>query len=139
MAALPAEAAARLKVGQSITLRSRNLDQSYRATLHRFSTGIDETSQSVTAFLRVSGASLQSGLFLEGELQGQSLKAVTALPKEVLNRDGNVYTIADGIVRLQPVEVAAIESDKVYLRGLAPGTRVITGGVQGEIVGTRAL
>ena len=137
-AAVPADAADRLRPGQKISVRSRNLGRAYTATVNRFGTGLDETTQTVTAFLRVSGPDLRTGLYLEGELAGEALTAVTRLPKEALRRDGTVYVIRDGTVQLAPVEVAAIEAEHAYVRGLEDGTRVITGGVQGEVVGTAA-
>ena len=137
-ASVPADAADRLRPGQKIELRNRNLGTSYTGAVNRFGTGIDEATQTVTAFVRVSGKGLRSGLYLEGELAGESLDDVTELPKQALRRDGNVYVVRDGTVQLTPVEVAAIEAENVYVRGLPAGTRVITGGVQGEIVGTAA-
>lgn len=138
-AAVPAAAAVRLKAGQKIAMRAPSIDRTYRGTVDRLSSQIEDGSQSVTAFIRVSGEELRTGLFLEADLPGQTLRQVAALPKEVLTRDGNVYVIRDSTVRLQAVEVAALQADKVYLRGLTTGERVITSGVQGTaVVGTRA-
>lgn len=137
-ASLPVEAVARVKTGQRIELQSRKLDRSYTATVNRFGAAIDPTTQQVIAFLRVDGKDLRSGLYLEGELPGPTLTGVAVLPREALNRDRAVYVIADGVVRSKPVEVALIESDKVYLRGLANGDRVIVKSSGESIVGTRA-
>lgn len=137
-AAIPARAANLVKPGQKITLTNRNLGTTYTGTVNRFGAGIDETSQTLTAFIRVSGNDLRTGLYLEAELPGASLSGVSVLPKQVLTRDGKVHIIQDGIVQLQPVEVVDITADEVFLRGLPAGTRVITGGIEGEIVGTSA-
>lgn len=138
-AAVPAAAADQLAPGQKVDFYARNLGRRYRGTVNRFATAVDPTTQTQTAFVRVSGPGLASGMYLEAELAGRTLDGVSVLPKQVLTRDGKVYVVADSVVQAKAVEVALVESDKVYLRGLSPGDRVITSDVQGEIVGTRAL
>ena len=136
--AVPADAAALVAPGQKLSLRSRNLGRDYAGTVNRLAPAVDAATQTVTAFARVSGEGLRTGLYLEAELAGEPLEAVAVLPKEALGRDGGVHVINEaGVVALAPVEVASVEAEKVYLRGLAPGTRVITVAVPGEAVGTR--
>ncbi|MEL7162869.1 MAG: efflux RND transporter periplasmic adaptor subunit [Bacteroidota bacterium] len=137
-AALPANAVSLVKPGQKITLRARNLGRTYSGTVNRFGTAIDQATQTVTAFVRVSGPELRSGLYLEAELPGSALENVAVLPKEALARDNSVYVIDAGVVRSRPVEIALVEADKVYLRGLNDGDRVITETVQEAIIGSKA-
>lgn len=137
-ASLPAVAVERVKVGQQLKLHTRNLGKTYTGTVNRFGTAIDPTTQTVTAYVRVSGAELRTGLYLETEIPGSSLEDVAVLPKEALTRDNTVYVIADGVVTKKAVEVALVESDKVYLRGLNAGDRVIVRTESEAIVGTRA-
>jgi len=135
---LPADAVARVKIGQRIKFNSRNLGEAYTGTVNRFGTAIDPTTQQVVAYVRLSGKHLRSGLYLEGELPGSMLADVAVLPRESLNRDQAVYVIADGIVKSKSVEVVLVESDKVYLRGLTDGDRVIVQTAGESIIGTRA-
>ncbi len=135
---LSPDAVAQVESGQQVQLHSRRLGSEYTATVNRFGAAIDVTTQSVTAFLRLSGKGLRAGLYLEGELPGSKLENVAVLPREALNRDRAVYVITDGVVRAKPVEVALIEADKVYLRGLTDGERVIIEASEESIVGTRA-
>lgn len=137
-ASLPADVVSQVREGQTIVFRSRNLGQEYTGTVNRFGTAIDPTTQSVIAYVRLTGKNLRSGLYLEGELPGATLEKVAVLPREALNRDDAVYVIIDGIVKSKPVEVVLIESDKVYLRGLAAGDRVIVQTSGEAIIGTRA-
>lgn len=137
-AAIPASAAVLIRPGQQLKLRARNLNRSYDGTINRFGTAIDPTTQTVTAYVRVSGPELRSGLYLEAELPGEKISDVAVLPKEALTRDNTVYVITNGIVGKKAVDIALIESDKVYLRGLTDGDRVITQTVTEAIVGSRA-
>ncbi|OAV43685.1 efflux RND transporter periplasmic adaptor subunit [Lewinella sp. 4G2] len=137
-ASLPAAAVPKVATGQRVQLRSRNLSREFTGTINRFGTAIDPQTQSVIAYVRLAGKDLRSGLYLEGELPGDELADVAVLPREALNRDNSVYVITDGKVASKTVEVAAIESDKVYLRGLLDGDRVIVQTAESSIIGTRA-
>ena len=137
-ASLPAGSAESLRPGQRIALTSRNLGRDYEGTVHRFAPDLDPATQSVTAFVRVSGKGLRNNLYLEGAIAGEGLEGVVVIPKEALNRDGTVYHIKDGVVAAHPVEVARIDADKAYLRGLPAGLTVITENMAAPIVGQRA-
>ena len=137
--AVPSTVVAQVRPGVTLALRDAATGRTYRGTIHRFATDVDASTQTLTAFARVSGSGLYAGLYLEAELPGQVLTQVTVLPKQALTRDGNVYVVADSTVQVKPVDVALIEADKVYLRGLTPGDRVIVAPLDGSVVGTRAL
>ncbi len=137
--AVPNVAVALVRPGSTLALRDAATGKVYRGRVNRFATDLDAGTQTLTAFARVSGAGLYSGLYLEAELDGQVLTQVAVLPKQALTRDGNVYVVADSTVQVKPVTVALIEADKVYLRGLAAGDRVIVAPLDGSVVGTRAL
>lgn len=137
-AAIPADAVGQVEEGQRIEFHARNLDRTYVGTVNRFGVAIDETTQTVTVFVRMSGPQLREGLYLEGELPGRQLTEVVVLPKEALTRDNQVYLIENNTVASQPVEPVLIEADRVYLHGLLGGERVITESINGPIVGTKA-
>ena len=137
-AALPAAAVNLFGEGRTLRLFSRNLNREYTGTIDRFSSEIDPTTQTVTAFVRLAGPGLRTGLYLEGELPGESLTSVAVLPQEALTREQEVYVIENSVVKRKPVTVVAIESDKVYLRDLVAGDRVITAAVSAVVLGTRA-
>ncbi|MEO0734584.1 MAG: efflux RND transporter periplasmic adaptor subunit [Bacteroidota bacterium] len=137
-AAVLAASVPQLKIGQRLQLTAANLGTTYTGTINRYGTAIDQATQTVTAFVRLSGEQLREGLYLEAELPGESLKAVAVLPKEALTRDGGVHLIEEGTVVLREVTPVLIEADKVYLRGLTDGDRVITAAINRPIVGTAA-
>lgn len=132
---LPVSLVEQLRVGQSVSFRSRNLDQDYVGKVHRFGPRIDPATQSVTAFVRLSGPELRSGLYLEAEIPGERLEQVAVLPKEALNRDGTVYVISEGVVTAKEVDVLLLESDKVYLNGIATGDVVVVESSDEPLVG----
>ncbi len=69
---------------------------------------------------------LAEGLFVQVVLHGQTAHQVYVLPRSVLRR-GNTVWLVDQHNRLQikPVTVVFEEKDKLLVRGLTPGDRVI--------------
>ena len=137
-AAVPAAAVPLLRTGQQLSLRAVNTDQTYTGTINRFGAAVDESTQTVTAFVRLSGPELRSGMYLEGALPGRTLEAVADLPREVLTRDNHVHLLRDSTVVLHPVTPVLIESDRVYLHGLEDGMEVITQAITEPIAGKTA-
>ena len=136
--AVPTASVTLLKEGQQLELRAVNTDRTYTGTINRFGAAIDEGTQTVTAFVRLSGPELRSGMYLEGELPGRTLEAVADLPKEALTRDNHVHLVRDSTIVLQPVTPVLIESDRVYLHGLEDGMEVITTAITEPVAGKKA-
>lgn len=76
---------------------------------------------------RIGRVPLAVGLFVEAEIIGRHVEEAVELPRDAL-RDGDVVLVvdADSNVRIRPVEVLRIDSDRVVLGGgLATGERVV--------------
>ncbi|MEL6392613.1 MAG: HlyD family efflux transporter periplasmic adaptor subunit [Bacteroidota bacterium] len=137
-ASLPANGSELIREGQEISLYSSSLDRSFEGRVHRLGTAIDPGTQSLIVYVRVSGEGIRSGLYLEGEIAGQTLEEVYMLPKDALGRDQSVYVVdTDGIAQSQEVELILVESDQVFVRGLEPRTEVIIEQVDSPIAGSR--
>lgn len=127
-----------LKVGQNIPFVHTNTDERWTGTIHRFGGTIDPTSQAVPVFVRLSGKNLRKGLFLEGELGGNSLERVVELPVHALNRANQVHVISDQVVSLQDVQPVQYQDKSVWVHGLEKGQLVIVEPISDPIVGTKA-
>ncbi|MEM8585153.1 MAG: efflux RND transporter periplasmic adaptor subunit [Bacteroidota bacterium] len=137
-ASLPVNASELVSEGQQIELYSSSLDRTFTGRVHRLGTAIDPGTQSLVAYVRISGQGIRSGLYLEGEIAGQTLEEVYVLPKDALGRDQTVYVVdSEGVVQSQAVELVYVESDQVFVRGLQAGTKIIVEQVDEPIAGSR--
>ncbi|MEM6394990.1 MAG: HlyD family efflux transporter periplasmic adaptor subunit [Bacteroidota bacterium] len=137
-ASVPVSAGDLVKEGQQIDLYSNNLDRNFKGRVHRLGTAIDPGTQSLIAYVRISGQGLRSGLYLQGEINGGTLEDVYVLPKDALSRDQTVFIVdREGVARSKAVELVTVDANQVYLRGLEPGTEVIIEAVDEPLAGSR--
>jgi len=81
-------------------------------------------------------AGIQTAVAARGALRGQAVIPYSAL---LYQSDGSsvIYTVTGPLTyTLVPVAVASIQGNDVYLTGLAPGTAVVTVGVE-ELLGVQ--
>jgi len=126
-----------LKAGKTITMKSAVLQQSWKARVDRIGTTVDESTQSIKVYLKVSGKGIKEGMYLEGSLETETLQQVTELPKEVLSRENQVYTVQDGVVQSKKVTPLVYMNESVWVQGLLAGDVVITEQVVEPIEGIK--
>lgn len=78
------------------------------------------------------GFELQSGMFVEVAMEGNSLTGVIKIPNEALRDDSTVWVSVDDKLVIKPVTVARREKENVYVSGgLEDGDLLIVTVVQG--------
>lgn len=137
-AAIPEREADRISVGQTMELTAQG-GTKYTATVNRFDPVIDQATQTVTAYLRLSGKGLRSGTYLEGNLSGEVLKNVAVLPREALHRDDTMLYKDGNTVRSVAVDVIRLNADNVYVRGLTNGQEILTQATAAAALGATSL
>ncbi len=118
-----------VRIGQSIKLESEELNKRWTGTVTRISNQIDQATQSIPVYIRVSGASLRDGMFLKGTLSGTSIGKVSNLPKTAIVDQNHVYLVKDSLVIKHPVQVMIQEEQTVAVRGISKDDQVIFEGV----------
>jgi len=111
-----------LKVGQKVALTSDGLSGSWTGRISRISDMIDANSQSVLAYISVKSSKLKEGLYLKGELKGNSIAGVTQVPADQVIEREYILGIEDGIFKRYDVEVVYRDSESMLVKGLPDGT-----------------
>ncbi len=88
--------------------------------VNRISSTIDPTTQSIPLFIGVRGAGLKEGMYLKGSLKGSSLKAVAAIPKDIIVNQNFVYSVKDSSISQTKLEIVGRDEAFVYAAGLDP-------------------
>ena len=117
-AGVPVQVAGALTPGQSLTFSNQNTGHQFSAKVVRINNIIDPSTQNVPVFLSVTGEGLRSGMYLEGRVILNRFENTTAIHKDILTRDNNVYVIENDIVRKREVEIMAVNNDSLIVRGL---------------------
>jgi membrane fusion protein, multidrug efflux system len=127
-----------VREGQAVTLRSGRPDQEWQGRVARLGEQVDQATQAVRVFVRVTGEDLREGMFLTGTIEAETFEQVEVLPRRVLLDEDRVFVIRDGRATLQPVEVLHRTDTEAVVRGLPDGAHVIeerrTGAFEGTAV-----
>jgi multidrug efflux pump subunit AcrA (membrane-fusion protein) len=103
----------------------------------RISNRIDPTTQSVNAYVSVRSSELKDGMYVSGEISGNKVTDVYKLPRKALIDNREVYTVVDGKLDKETIELTYLGKDNAYIRGLAAGTTVITEPMANVKLGTK--
>lgn len=126
-----------VQVGQVIALTSGATGSVYQGSVVRIGDRLDQQTQTVPVYLRLSGEGLKEGMYLEGRLATTALAKVVPLPKSAVSRTNQVYVIAESVVGVKDIQPVAMEESTVWVAGLAPGDMVIVDEVNTPILGLR--
>ena len=111
--------------------------RTYEARVARIATQVDPSTQTATVYLSVSGPGLREGLYLSGAATGAELTGVAAVDQRLMVGDDELFVYRDSTLQLQSVEVVRRDADRVFVRGLPPGTRALAEPVPGAYAGMR--
>ncbi|MBX2817553.1 MAG: efflux RND transporter periplasmic adaptor subunit [Saprospiraceae bacterium] len=126
-----------IRQGQTVRLWSSDKDASWQGRVSRISDQIDQVTQSIPVYISVSGRGLRDGIYVQGVLDGASMKDVVKLPSTAVVDQQYVFMLEDSVVRKRPIEVLKRVPEGAIVRGFTAG-QVITEGTQGLFDGQLA-
>lgn len=139
--AINAEFADLLKVGNAVELSSLNKANKYQGKVVRVNGKVDQTSQTITAYIEVSHPDLKEGMFLEANLVAKSEENAMEISRKLLVENQAVYTVkSDSILTLKTINPVYFGAETVVVKGLDNGDKILTqplpGAFDGMIVNT---
>jgi RND family efflux transporter MFP subunit len=129
--------------GPKVTVKARyaGREERWQGRAVRTEAQIDAKSRTINLVVEVKDpfkkgrAPLLSGLFVEGEISGTTLKNAFEIKRHAL-RNGIVWLYRDGILRMIPAKAARLTANYAYIvEGLIDGDRVITSRLDGATEG----
>jgi len=128
---------------QAIVTPTENPDKHITGLLRRQNAHIDKRSQTVTIHVELSNPDLDPaflpGNYMDVFIQGNMLRNVAVLPRDVIAPGPYVYTMEDSLLARYPVEIVASQGDSLIIANgeVAPGALVVTTLLQSPILGMR--
>lgn len=115
-----------LKVGQEVQLTS-TLDQSqhWNGKVVRINSAINSSTQTVNAFIEVSGENLDEGMFLESVIQATKVSNAMEIPRSVLFNENQVFVAKDSVLVQREITPVYFKEKTVIVRGLKNGEQVL--------------
>lgn len=108
-----------IKSGSTVQLYSTDMEGAWRGKVKRVSDQIDPNTQTVIAYIGVTGKNLREGMYLRGTVNGKSVADAMEIPRDLLVNDNSIFTInPDSTLQLIPIKVENIGEDKALVSGL---------------------
>ena len=124
-----------LKVGNTVSLHDLERTNSYTGKVIRVNGKIDQTSQTIKAYIQVADKSLKEGMYLEADLTAKSEQNAYKIDRKLLVDNTNVYVVKDTILELAKVEPVYFEAESVIVKGLQDNTKILAQPVSGAYNG----
>lgn len=116
-----------LKIGQTVTLTATdNSGKSWNGKVIRINNLMDASTQTMNAYLQVSGDGLEEGMFLEASIAATEIENALELPREMLLSNDQVYTTDGKVLSAVNVEPVHFTQKTVIVRGLKDKDQVLT-------------
>ena len=115
-----------LKVGQSVSLLATGKSRkSWTGRVVRINSLLDPATQTMNAYIQVSGEGLEEGMFLEAVVAAKEVEDAVELPREMLFDENQVYTTDGKELKKWTVEPVYFTENTVIVRKLENGTDVL--------------
>ena len=114
-----------VSVGTSISLNSTNLAGVWTGRVARINEAIDPSTQTIKAYIKVSGQTLKQGMYLSGELLTKAQENAFEMDRSLLREDSTVAVVVKGQLQFEKVNVAVVSAKTVIVKGLKENTHLI--------------
>lgn len=112
----------------------------WQGRIIRKSDFIDQATQSVKVFARVTGSELKDGMYLNARISGKSLDDVFKINRNAIVNSSSLYYL-DTADKLQQkmVEIVLQNKEDAFIRGIDSNTKVLTGQITNVALGTKII
>lgn len=125
-----------LKIGNTVKLFNLERTKTYSGKVIRVNGKVDQTSQTIKAFIQVADKELKSGMYLEADLVANAEKEAFEISRKLLIENKAVYTVNnDSILTLTPINPVYFGSETAVVKGLKNNTKVLTQALPGAFDG----
>ncbi len=124
-----------LEVGEEVSLTNLNKTQKYIGKVIRINGRVDQASQTITAFIEVSGSNLKAGQYLEANLNAKNENNAIEIDRSLLLDNSQIYVVRDSILDVINVSPIYFTEKKVVLKDVPDGETIVSRPVVGAYAG----
>jgi len=118
-----------IKIGDKVQVFSNQNESVKQGVVVRKSDFIDANTQSRSIFIKLLNSEsnkLLSGEYMEVEFPGQKIQNAMELPRGAVFNSNEVFTVIDGKLKKQVIEVLKWNETTLIFNGLEEGTKVVS-------------
>jgi len=121
-----------LKIGKDVKLHNLENSKTWIGKVIRINGKVDTQTQTIKAFIQVSGKNLKEGQYLSIELQAKAEENAFEVSRNLLVDNSKLYIIKDSILDLVNVNTVFENQNTVVVKGLKDGTVLLSKPVPGS-------
>ncbi len=127
-----------LEVGNTVSLSNLERTKTYKGKVIRVNGKIDQTSQTIKAYIQVIDKDLKEGSYLEADLTAKSEQDAYEISRKLLVDNKSVYVVNDTVLKLMDVNPVYFNAETVVIKGIPNNTilvsKVVPGAYNGMLV-----
>jgi len=124
-----------LKVGEKVALQNLEGTQNYMGSVVRINGSVDQATQTVTAFVEVSGNDLKEGQYLEANLDARNEPNAIEIDRTLLTENNQIFVVRDTILDIIDVNPVHFTDRSVVLTNVPNGETIVSKPVVGAYAG----
>lgn len=125
-AAVPMTQSRHLSPGATVELFSEDAPGRWTGTVSRMAGALDPSTQTVKAFIAVSGPGLLEGMYLKGKIATGRIDDAVVVDQDRIVSENRVYVVEnDSLLALREVEIVRRLGKNVVVKGLGDGESLV--------------
>jgi multidrug efflux pump subunit AcrA (membrane-fusion protein) len=125
-----------LTIGKRVNVKDLNGGKTWPGFIKRINGIINPATQTVQAFIQVSGSGLTEGQFLEATITANSEANIVEISRSLLFNEDQVFVVKnDSILSSQQIQPVHFTDKTVMIRGLSNGTELLMKAIPGAYDG----
>ncbi|WP_282162455.1 efflux RND transporter periplasmic adaptor subunit [Ulvibacterium marinum] len=124
-----------LKVGELVELNDLDKTKTYSGKVTRINGRVDQTSQTIKAFIEVADETLREGMYLEANLQAKEEENAIEIDRSLLLENDKIFVVRDSILDLIDVRPVYFTDKSVVLKDIPDGTNIMAKPLIGAYTG----
>lgn len=124
-----------LRIGKKVELTDLDGAQKYIGKVVRINGKVDQTSQTITAYIEVTGADLKEGMFLEAILNAKDEENAIEIDRALLQDGNKIFIVRDSILDVITVNPVYFSDKKVIVKDVPNGQIIVSKPVVGAYAG----
>jgi len=124
-----------LQIGKPVKLYNLEKTASWTGKVVRINGKVDTATQTIKAFIEVSGEQLKEGQYLEVALEAKNEENAFEVSRNLLVENSKLYIVKDSVLDLVPINLIYENKNTVVIKGLKNGTQLLAKPVPGSHVG----
>ncbi len=126
-----------LKIGKSVKLHNLDRNNNWSGKVIRVNGRVDQASQTIKAYIQVSGKNLKDGMYLEADIVAKEEQNTYEINRKLLFDEHKVFIVTDTILDVAEIVPIYFKEKTVVVKGLADGTQLLSKPVPGAYKGMR--